>query len=187
MQQSVEALEAVVPVSDWNYCSSLLAASERLYDAEIARRDGFITRSGFILGSGGILGAIVVAAGQLGLMHEKGGSFGIATWAVLILFLISLLYLAASLIVALGVQGLAPVANFSIVVDPFDVSSQAADKTGAGSYNIHLAKAHLLYAIDNYKLNNEIAFRLHASQVCFRNAVIVIILTGALSPLALTT
>jgi hypothetical protein len=161
----------------------LLAVSERIYDTELGRLDGFITRSGFVLGAGGIFGALVVAAGQLGLMHTKDDSFGIAAWIALILFYVALIYLGASLIIALGVQGLAR--TYRRVVGPFDLSHSIGTNQRDG--NIELAKVHLECAVENYSQNSKMSVLLYASQTCLRNAVIAIILTGMLSPWALST
>jgi len=184
LKAAVEALEISDLAHDDDYTSVLLAVSERVYDAQEARRDSFITRSGFVLGAGGILGALVVAAGQLGLLHKKGSSFGIAGWIVLILFIISLLYLGASLVIALGVQGAARIAA-PVEIDPSDLVPRSKEEMNAKNYNVRLAKLHLFYAIENYGTSNRMVRRLYASQVCLRNGVIFLIVTGMLSPLAL--
>jgi ABC-type transport system involved in multi-copper enzyme maturation permease subunit len=181
---SVESIEASTLEHDDDYTPVLLAASERVYDAEEARRDSFIARSGFVLGAGGILGALVVAASQLGLMHKKSGPFGIAAWIVLILFIVSLLYLGASLVIALGVQGVARIAALA-AINPSDLAPRSIEEMNARNYNVQLAKLHLAYAIENYRSSSKMALRLYASQVCLRNGVIFLILTGMLSPLAL--
>lgn len=74
-QSQKAAITALSPVGG-DDGTVLLAVSERIYDTELSRLDGFITRSGFVLGAGGIFGALVVAAGQLGLITKAVGDRG---------------------------------------------------------------------------------------------------------------
>ena len=78
-----------------NASPTLLLISQKTYDAEATRRDSINGRCSTVLNTAGILGALVVAAGQLGLMlHDRPVSG--ATWPVLIFFLISLAYFGYS-------------------------------------------------------------------------------------------
>jgi len=78
---------------------TLLSASQRVYDAEISRRDSINGRCSAVLNTAGILGALVVGASQLGLIR---GSFDWAAWIVYPLFVISLAYLTFSIVIALA-------------------------------------------------------------------------------------
>jgi hypothetical protein len=159
------------------YSATLLAVSERIYDGEITRRESINTRCGVLLGTGGILGTLVVAAGQLGLAQKKG-SFGPATWVVLALFIASLLYIGASITLALLVQG----DRQGSIVDPTDLppADMAANK-----YSVVMARVHLKYTIWNYQTNNAVKYRLESAQRYLRNGIICIIAAGILSPWAL--
>jgi hypothetical protein len=161
------------------YGTAILAASQRLYDDGLARRESINTRCGAVLSTGGILGALFVAAGQLGLMQQKG-SYGIAAWIVLVLFIIALAYVGFSIVMALAVQA----ALRGNVVDPGDLVISPSE-LNPDEYAIHLAKRYLFYTVQNYKVNNELMFQLHSAQRCLRNGIVAIILAGMLSPLAL--
>jgi hypothetical protein len=164
-----------------NYGPAVLAASQRLYDDELSRRESINTRCGAVLSTGGILGALFVAAGQLGLMQQKG-SYGVAAWFVLTAFLIALAYVGFSITMALAVQA----SLRGNVVDPGDLAVSASE-LNPNNYNIHLAKRNLIYTVKNYEVNNLLTFRLHSAQRCLRNGIVAIILAGMLSPLALHT
>jgi hypothetical protein len=83
---------------------AVLKASQKIYDDELARRESINKRGGAVLNTGGILGALFVAAGQLGLIQEKG-RFGVLVGFLLAAFIIALLYVGSSIIMALAVQG----------------------------------------------------------------------------------
>jgi hypothetical protein len=162
-----------------SYSPTVLGASQRMYDEEASRRESINTRCSAVLSTGGILGALFVAAGQLGLAQHKG-SFGIATWLLLAVFIIALVYLGFSIGIALVVQG----SQKGNVMDPTDISpggySQDVD-----DYNITLAKRNLTYTVLNYAVNNLLKFQLNSAQRNLRNGIIAIIVAGILSPLAL--
>jgi hypothetical protein len=164
-----------------DYGPAVLAASQRLYDDELSRRESINTRSGAVLSTGGILGALFVAAGQLGLMQQKG-SYQVAAWFVLAAFLIALAYVGVSITMALAVHA----SLRGNVVDPSDLAVSASEMNPK-EYNIHLAKRNLIYTVKNYEVNNLLTFRLHSAQRCLRNGIVAIIVAGMLSPLALHT
>lgn len=162
-----------------NYSAAVLAASQRIYDAEATRRESINSRCGAVLSTGGILGALFVAAGQLGLSQKKG-SFGSAAWVELVIFFIALIFLGFSISMALAVQG----SQQGNVIDPGDLRTWDG-QLGISSYSLQLARKYLEYTVDNYATNNKLKFRLHSAQRHLRNAIIAIIVAGMLSPLAL--
>jgi hypothetical protein len=164
-----------------DYGPAVLAASQRLYDDELSRRESINTRSGAVLSTGGILGALFVAAGQLGLMQQKG-SYHVAAWFVLAAFLIALAYVGVSITMALAVHA----SLRGNVADPGDLAVSASEMN-PNEYNIHLATRNLTYTVRNYEVNNLLTFRLHSAQRCLRNGIVAIIVAGMLSPLALHT
>jgi hypothetical protein len=178
-KQAVSSLSDPGPAQD-GYSTTLLGASQRIYDSEVARRESINTRCGAVLSTGGILGTLVVAAGQLGLAQKKG-PFDVAAWATLALFIVSLLYIGTSITMALAVQG----ARQGSAADPTDLPPDSAEETKAGVYSIRMAKVYLRYTIANYELNNILKSRLHSGQRCLRNGIIAIIVAGMLSPVAL--
>jgi hypothetical protein len=165
---------------DGPYAPTLLAITERVYDAETARRESLNTRAGALIGTAGILGSLVVAAGQIGL-DAKTKTFNAATWVVLFFFIVSLIYLGATLVLALlvhmGMQG-----GF---VDATDLPAQPGEQTDANRYEVRLARVHLDYTSYNYKLNNELRYRLLSAQRCLRNGVLAVMVAGIVSPAAL--
>lgn len=178
-ERAVSSLSDPGPAQD-GYSSTLLGASQRIYDSEVARRESINTRCSAVLSTGGILGTLVVAAGQLGLAQKKG-PFDVAAWATLALFIVSLLYIGTSITMALAVQG----ARQGSTADPTDLPPDSAEQTKAEVYNIRMAKVYLRYTIVNYELNNILKSRLHSGQRCLRNGIIAIIVAGMLSPVAL--
>jgi hypothetical protein len=166
--------------SQASYSPTLLAASQRIYDSEVARRESINTRCGAALATGGILGTLVVAAGQLGLAQRKG-PFNVTTWIDLSLFIASLLYIGASITMALAVQG----DRQGSVTDPTDLPPEGDEGTKLDKYNLRMSRIYLRYTIANYRLNNILKSRLHSSQLCLRNGIIAIIIAGMLSPVAL--
>jgi len=164
-----------------NSCSpTLLASSQRVYDAEITRRESINTRCTTVLGTAGILGALVVAAGQLGLIQQRG-SFSLVALIIYIPFFLSLVYLGFSIAVALKVQG----EMQGNVVGPADLS-RGQPRLGLNKYNINMAETNLLYAMANWYLNNNFKYRLNSAQRYLRNGIIAIIVAGVLSPWPLT-
>jgi hypothetical protein len=164
-----------------DYGPTILAASQRMYDDEMSRRESINTRSGAVLSTGGILGALFVAAGQLGLMQQKG-SYQVAAWFVLAAFLIALVYVGFSITMAIAVQA----SLRGNVADPGDLVV-STDEQNSNEYCVRLAKRNLVYTVKNYEVNNLLMFRLHSAQCCLRNGIVAIILAGMLSPLALHT
>ena len=159
---------------------TVLSASQRVYDAEMTRRESINARCTTVLSTAGILGTLVVAASQLGLIHQ-GGSLKPLAWIVYIPFIISLIYLIFSIIIALRVQG-------DIQGEVFDAHDLRVDATRPlDQYNCSVAKINLLYGMFNWCLNNKFKYRLQSAQRCLRNGLIAIILAGALSPWALTS
>jgi hypothetical protein len=178
-EQAVSRLNTPGPAQD-SYSPTLLDASQRIYDGEVARRESINTRCSAILSTGGILGTLVVAAGGLGLAQRKG-PFNAASWVDLGLFIVSLLYIGASITMALAVQG----DRQGSTIDPTDLPPNSAEETKLEIYNVRMAKVYLSYTIANYKLNNVLKSRLYSGQRCLRNGIIAIIVAGMLSPLAL--
>jgi hypothetical protein len=164
-----------------NASPTLLSISQKTYDAEVTRRDSINGRCSTVLNTAGILGALVVAAGQLGLMLHDRPLSGY-TWPVLIFFLSSLAYLGYSVIIALQVQG----GIQGEVIDAYDLW---ADNSGnpIDKYNLNIAKTVLLYANYNWCLNNEFKYRLQSAQRALRNGVIAVIIAGAVSPWAVSS
>lgn len=166
---------------DKNASPTLLSVSQKIYDAEVTRRDSINSRWTAVLSTAGILGTIVVAAAQIGLIRHSG-SFEPIAWPILIFFLISLAYLGGSIAIALSVHG--------------DIQGEVIDGCNlwAGGpvlslnqYNLNVAKTELLYANLNWCLNNRFKYRLQSAQRCLRNGVIATIIAGALSPWAVTS
>ena len=155
---------------------TLLSASQRFYDGEATRRESINTRCGAVLSTAGILGALVVAAGQLGLMQHKG-SFSFAAWIVYVLFVVSLAYLGLSIVTALKVQG--DIQGNAVGPDDLLFSCPQQDPD---DYAINVAKRNLLYATIDWCLNNSFKFRLNSAQRYLRNGIIAIIAAGVLSP-----
>jgi hypothetical protein len=168
-------------IGQGSYSPTVLGASQRMYDEEASRRESINTRCSAVLSTGGILGALFVAAGQLGLAQHKG-SFGIATWPLLAVFIIALVYLGSSIIMALAVQG----SEKGNVMDPADIRAGGYSQDLDG-YNIRLAKKNLTYTVLNYAVNNLLKFQLNSAQRNLRNGIIAIIVAGILSPWALHT
>lgn len=163
-----------------NYSPTLLTASQKIYDGEISRRESINTRCSAALSTGGILGALIVAAGQLGLMQQKG-SFGSVAGIVWVLFGISLLFLGLSIAMALKVQG----DIGGNVVGPHDLLL-GDPQLEANKYSINIAKTYLGYSVTNWCLNNEFKFWLNSAQRYLRNGIIAIIIVGVLSPLLIS-
>jgi len=160
---------------------TLLSVSQKIYDAEVTRRESINTRCTTVLNTAGILGALVVAAGQLGLMLHGHKLTGF-TWPVLILFLISLAYLGYSVIIALQVHG----ALQGEVIDAYDLYADNLGQLTLDPYNLNIAKTMLLYAYYNWCMNNSFKYRLQSAQRALRNGVIAIIIAGGFSPWAIT-
>jgi uncharacterized membrane protein (GlpM family) len=129
-----------------------------------------------VLSTAGILGALVVAAGQLGLIQQKG-SFSLLALIIYIPFLLSLVYLGFSIAIALKVQG----EMQGNVVGPADLT-RSQPRAGVNRYNVNMAKTNLLYAMANWYLNNNFKYRLISAQCYLRNGIIAIIIAGVLSP-----
>ncbi len=159
---------------------AVLAASQKIYDDELARRESINTRCSTVLSTGGILGALFVAAGQLGLIQEKG-DFGVLAGFLLAAFTIALVYIGCSITMALAIQGQVK----GNVVDPSDISG--TDKANINRYQIKLAVNLLNYTVANYRVNNKFKFKLNSAQRCLRNGIIAIIIAGMLSPWTLRT
>jgi hypothetical protein len=164
-----------------DFSPTLLAASERVYDAELTRRESINNRCGAVLSTAGILGALVVGAGQLGLMQHEG-SLGVVAGIIWLLFGVSLLYLGLSIAMALRVHG----GIQDNVVGPGDLMP-AGIELNVNGYNVKVAKVQLSYAVENWRLNNDFKFRLNSAQRYLRNGIIAIIVAGILSPLSLGT
>jgi hypothetical protein len=176
-----------VPVHDpadaqKNASPTLLSISQKTYDAEVTRRESVNSRCSAVLNTAGILGALVVAAGQIGLMLHDRPISG-AAWPVLIFFLISLAYLGYSVIIALQVHG----AIQGEVIDAYDLWADNPNGLTIDKYNLNIAKTELLYANYNWCLNNEFKYRLQSAQRALRNGVIAVILAGAVSPWAVSS
>jgi hypothetical protein len=169
------------PAKPDDYGPAVLAASQRMYDDEMSRRESINTRCGAVLSTGGILGALFVAAGQLGLMQQKG-SYQAAAWFVLAAFLIALAYVGFSITIAIAVQA----SLRGNVTDPIDLVVTFSERN-SGEYSLRLAMKNLYYTVKNYEVNNLLMFRLHSAQRCLRNGIFAIIIAGMLSPLALHT
>jgi hypothetical protein len=178
-RQAVSKLKDEGP-DQGGYSPTLLDSSQRIYDSEVARRESINTRCGAVLSTGGILGTLVVAAGQLGLA-QRTGTFNVATWVDLGLFIASLLYISASITMALAVQG----DNQGSLTDPTDLPPNDPAETNLENYNLRMSKVYLNYTIANYALNNTLKSRLQSSQRCLRNGIIAIMVAGMLSPVAL--
>lgn len=168
------AIRQVADSTDVN-AETMLAISQRVYDTETSRRESLNTRAGALLGTSAILASLVVGAGQLGLA-QKQGSFGVATWVMLVLFSVCLGYIAVAVVLALQIQG----DGQGSFVDPIDI----ARHTDA-AYAVDMAAIHLSYTIANYELNNRLKYELEAAQRYLRNGIIAMSLIGLLSPLAL--
>jgi hypothetical protein len=162
-----------------NSSSTLLSASQRVYDGEASRRDSINARCSAVLSTAGILSAIVVAAGQLGLMQNKSSLSGIA-WIVYFFFVVSLAYVGFSIFTALRVQG----GIQGEVVGPEDLH-RGSPEGDPNAYNVNIAKTNLLYAMYEWCLNNEFKFRLNSAQTCLRNGIVAIIVAGVMSPWAM--
>jgi hypothetical protein len=161
---------------------TLLSVSQKIYDAETSRRESINTRCSTVLNTAGILGALVVAAGQLGLMLHARKLTGF-TWPVLVFFLISLAYLGYSVIIALQVHG----AIQGEVIDAYDLYADNPGQLQLDDYNLNVAKTQLLYAYYNWCMNNGFKYRLQSAQRALRNGVIAVIIAGGFSPWAITT
>lgn len=164
---------------DKNSSPTVLSISQKIYDAEITRRESINTRCSTVLSTAGILGTLVVAAGQLGLIQQSSSHKPLA-WIVYIFFVVSLAYVGCSIAIALRVHADVQGA----VIDAHDMhvdSTLTLDK-----YNCRVAKANLLYGTFNWCLNNKFKYRLQSAQRLLRNGVIVVIIAGALSPWLLT-
>jgi hypothetical protein len=182
-EQYNDAIAGLVnpPAKPNDYGPAILAASQRMYDDEMSRRESINTRSGAVLSTGGILGALFVAAGQLGLMQQKG-SYQAVAWFVLAAFLIALVYVGLSIAMAIAVQA----SLRGNVTDPGDLVVSFGEQN-SNEYSLRLAKKNLFYTVKNYEVNNLLMFRLHSAQRCLRNGIFAIIIAGMLSPLALHT
>lgn len=175
----IQALKGAV--QNYEACGpAVLAASQQIYDDELARRESINTRCSAVLSTGGILGALFVAAAQLGLTQEKG-KFGVLAEFLLAAFIIALVYIGFSITMALAVQGQVK----GSVVDPSNISG--AEKANADRYNMELAIYLLNYTVANYGVNNDFKFKLNSAQRCLRNGIIAIIIAGILSPWTLRT
>jgi hypothetical protein len=160
---------------------TVLSVSQKIYDAEVTRRESINTRCSQVLNTAGVLGTLVVAAGALGLI-QQGGSHKPLAWIVYVFFVISLLYLICSIVIALWVHG-------DIQGDTIDPHDLVVGKPTLvlDQYNCNVAKTNLLYGTFNWCLNNKFKYRLHSAQRYLRNGLIAIIVAGALSPWLLTT
>jgi hypothetical protein len=164
-----------------NSSPTLLSFSQKIYDAEATRRESINTRCGVVLSTAGILGTLVVAASQLGLI-QQGGSLKPFAWIIYLFFVISLVYVLRSIMIALRVQG-------GIQADIVDAHDLQAGKPASflDQYNCNMAKTNLLYGTFNWCLNNKFKDQLHAAQLYLRNGLIAIIIAAVFSPWLLTT
>jgi hypothetical protein len=159
---------------------TFLTLSQKIYDAEMSRRDSINGRCTAVLSTAAIIGTLVVAAGQLGLTLRGGATNG-WTWPVLAFFLISLVYIGYSITIALQVHGDIQ----GEVIDWTDLNA-SNPKNLLDAYNFNVGFALLTYAKLNWCLNNNFKHRLHSAGRALRDGVIAVIIAGALSPLALT-
>jgi len=165
---------------DKNSSPTVLSISQKIYDAEVTRRESINTRCTTVLSTAGIVGTLVVSAGALGLMLQSSSHKPLA-WIVYIFFLVSLAYLACSIATALRVQG-------DIQGEVIDARDMHVDSTlTLDQYNRRVAKTNLLYGTYNWCLNNKFKYRLKAAQYLLRNGVIAIAIAGALAPWLLVT
>ena len=132
----VNLAKPVTPGDDQgkNFNPTLLSFSQKIYDAEMTRRESINTRCGALLSTAGILGTLVVAAGQLGLIQQSSSHKPLA-WIVYALFVVSLVYVLRSIIIGLQVQG-------GIQGEVIDADDLHPDKPSQplDQYNCNIAK-----------------------------------------------
>ena len=101
---------------------------------------------------------------------------------MLAFFLVSLVYLAYSITIALHVHG-----DIQGDVIDFNDLNTSHPETTLDEYNFNAAKPLLICGKLNWCLNNNFKFRLQSAGRALRNGVIAAIVAGALSPWALTS
>jgi hypothetical protein len=175
-----DAIEAIRSRGAGDHAQTLFAESQRVHDAEGSRRESLNTRAGVLIGVIGLVGSLVVAAAQFTL-ESKHKASGPGVDLVLAFFIVSLLYLAVSLVQALRVQG----DKQGAVIDPTDLEPRDGEPEHGDSYAVRISAEHLRYTVYDYQVNNRIKFRLLCSQRCLRNGIIAIIIAGIASPWAL--
>jgi hypothetical protein len=158
---------------------TFLSLSQKIYDAEVSRRDSINTRCSAVLSTAAILGTLVVAASQLGLTLRSTPITKV-TLTVLAFFLVSLVYLGYSITIALRVHG-----DIQGVGIDFDDLKACNPDHVLDLYNFDTSEALLIYGKLNWCLNNNFKYRLHSAGRALRNGVIAVIVAGALSPWAL--
>ena len=123
---------------------TVLSVSQKIYDAEVTRRESINTRCSAVLSTAGVLGTLVVAAGALGLIQQAGSHKPLA-WIVYVFFVISLIYLICSIVIALWVHG-------DIQGDTIDPHDLVVGKPTLllDQYNCNVAKTNLLYGTFNW-------------------------------------
>jgi hypothetical protein len=159
---------------------TFFSLSQKIYDTEASRRESINARCTTVLSTAAILGTLVVAASQLGLTL-RGAPITRVTLTVLAFFLVSLVYLAYSITIALHVHG-----DIQGEVIDFNDLNDSRPGTTLDEYNFNAAKALLICGKLNWCLNNNFKFRLQSAGRALRNGVIAVIVAGALSPWALT-
>jgi hypothetical protein len=160
---------------------TLLEAAQHMYDAETDRRGAIETRAGVVVGAAGLLGSLVVAAGQLAVTRTAP-HLSPAGWIMVAFYILSLVYFALAIFAALASQGSREEVRGN-VIDPTDLTpSSPFSRDQKGAYDLQLAKTLLRYTTENYKIDNRLTYRLRAAQRCLRNAVLAILVAGALAP-----
>jgi hypothetical protein len=166
---------------DTSSSPTFLSMSQNIYDAVTSRRESINTRCAAVLGTAGILGTLVVAAGQLGLTLRSGPANNY-TWAVLVFFLVSLVYLGYAIALALHVHG-----DIQGEVIDWNNLDTCNPRETLDAYNFNVSLVLLTYANLNWALNNNFKHRLHSAGRSLRNGVIAVIVAGVLSPWAITS
>ena len=149
----------------------ILNLSLKLFDNEVARKASIDSRASAMMTSITLAAALVTGVGFT-MFKDVGSVSSAAFWSIFVSFAAALLYLTATAVLCIYIQG--PIARAT--PDPTDLVPPPHAEPSA--YPRHLAVSILDYTITNYKINNRAVSRVWLAQKCFRNALLTLVVGG---------
>jgi hypothetical protein len=154
--------------------SKLLAQSWKIFDNEAARRTTIDTRAAAMMPAITLAATLVTGVGFSVLKDESIPA--LARCVILASFLLALVYLVRTMVLLFKIHGKV----FRSTLDPSDLPPPLS-RARTSSYDRKIACKILRYTVANYRVNNLQTDTLFVAQHAFRNAIIVIVLGGAIA------
>jgi hypothetical protein len=154
--------------------SKLLAQSWKIFDNEGARRTTIDSRAAAMMPAISLAATLVTGVGFTVLKDESIPV--LARCIILASFLLALLYLVRTMVLLFKIHGKV----FRSTLDPSDLPPPVS-RARTSPYDRKIACKILRYTVANYKVNNIQTDTLFVAQHAFRNAIIVIVLGGAVA------